>query len=136
MNDLRDIAEFRSRRFSPILPDEAQVNPGVYGAELAFWLCTELAERGVVTGYPVSEDWGWFIEFSTVEGAEFAVHCGNITGSDERWLLSLRRFGRRLFGRAKPSFAAAEPLVRAIEACLRAEESISELVYLWDTEAS
>src|SRR5262245_29293448 len=56
MEELRDIA--RSERFSPVLPDESQVNPGVYGAELAFWLCAELAALGVITSYPVSEDWG------------------------------------------------------------------------------
>lgn len=132
MEDLRDIAQFRSRRFAPILPDEAQVNPGVYGAELAFWLCQELAKRGVVTSYPLAEDWGWLIEFSAPDGSEFAVHCGNITGSDQRWLLSLRRFGRSLFGRAKPPYAAAEPLVKAIEHCLRDEESILELAWLYD----
>src|SRR4029079_14060405 len=61
MSALRDIAEFRSTRFAPVLPDDAQVNPQVYGAELAFWLCTELAKRGVMTSYPDFEDWGWFI---------------------------------------------------------------------------
>jgi hypothetical protein len=30
---------FDSERFRPVLPDESQVNPGRYGAELAYWLC-------------------------------------------------------------------------------------------------
>ena len=59
MSALRDIAEFRSTKFAPVLPDDSQVNPQVYGAELAFWLCTELAKRGIVTSYPNFEDWGW-----------------------------------------------------------------------------
>ncbi len=30
---------FSSMRFQPVLPEECQVNPGRYGAELAFCLC-------------------------------------------------------------------------------------------------
>ncbi len=91
MSDLRDIVVFSSVRFSPVLPEDAQVNPQVYGAELAYWLCTELARRGVDTSYPEHEDWGWYLGHTTPAGSEFAVHCGNVTGSRERWLLSLNR---------------------------------------------
>ena len=80
MPELVDIAEFNSEKFRPVLPDEAQVNPGVFGAELAWWLCTELAVRGVVTSYPEYEDWGWYLNHSTQSGAEFAIHCGNVSG--------------------------------------------------------
>jgi hypothetical protein len=130
MEELRDIAQFRSARFTPVLPDDSQVNPGVYGAELAFWLCSELASRGVVTSYPVSEDWGWFIEYAADGGAEFAVHCGNVGGEPDLWLLSLRRFGRKLLGRDKPPFSLAAPLVAGIQSLLREEPSISELEWL------
>ena len=40
---------FDSDLFAPFLPDDAQVNPRVYGAELAFWLFRQLAARGIVT---------------------------------------------------------------------------------------
>jgi hypothetical protein len=132
METLRDIAEFRSRRFTPLLPEQAQVNPGVYGAELAYWLCIELARAGVATSYPVAEDWGWLVEYSTGEGEAFAVHCGNVDGTDDRWLLSLRRFGRKLFGRDKPPYEAARPLVEGIERLLRAEASVTELHWLYE----
>jgi hypothetical protein len=36
---MQALVTFRSPRFRPVLPDECQVNPGCYGAELAFWLC-------------------------------------------------------------------------------------------------
>jgi hypothetical protein len=129
--ELRDIAEFRSGRFAPVLPEDSQVNPGVYGAELAFWLCLELAKRGVMTSYPNAEDWGWFIEYLPDSGAEFAVHCGNISGETDRWLLSLRRHGRKLFGRDKPSYEEAAPLIEAIRALLLGE-GISDLEWLYD----
>ncbi len=132
MNSLRDIAEFRSSRFSPLLPEDSQVNPGVYGAELAYWLCTELARNGVVTSYPYAEDWGWIIEYVTPEGSEFAVHCGNVGGSADHWLLSIRRHGRKLFGRDLPPYELAEPLVRGIESLLRSEDSITEMNWLYE----
>ena len=44
--------DFNSEAFTPILPEDSQVNPEYYGAELAWWLCRILAERGVYTAYP------------------------------------------------------------------------------------
>lgn len=124
---MRDIAEFTSQKFAPVLPEECQVNPGVYGAELAFWLCSALARAGVVTSYPEYEDWGWYVEYRTDDGAEFALHCGNVGGSSERWLLSLRRFGRKMFGRDKPLYSDAAPLVDALKRLLEAEAAVSDL---------
>lgn len=137
MNDLKDVAEFASQKFAPVLPDECQVNPGVYGAELAFWLCSTLARLGVITSYPEYEDWGWYIEYSTNAGAEFALHCGNVGGSRERWQLSLRRFGRRMFGRDKPSYSEAAPLIDAVKRSLEAEVAISDLEWRYsETDAA
>lgn len=133
MDALRDIARFRSKRFSPVLPDDSQVNPQVYGAELAFWLCTELATRGVVTSYPNSEDWGWYIEYLTPSGSEFAVHCGNVDGAKDHWLLSLRRYGRKMFGRDKPSYEEAAPFIEGIRALL-SESEVADLEWLYESK--
>ena len=127
MNNLIDVAEFTSPKFAPVLPEECQVNAGVYGAELAFWLCTALAHCGVITSYPEYEDWGWYIEYRTSDGAEFALHCGNVGGSTDRWLLSLRRFGRGLFGREQPSFSEADLLVGAVKRVLEGAADVSNL---------
>lgn len=127
-----DLAEFSSEEFSPFLPDAAQVNPQVYGAELAWWLCRALAEAEVVTGYPEYEDWGWYIEYFTAEGGEFALHCGNIGGSSTRWLISLRPFGRRLFGRDKPPVSDAAPLIAGIRRCLEDHASITDLNWMYE----
>lgn len=54
--------EFTSAQFLPYLPEDAQVNPGAYGFELAQWLSQALSRCGIVTSYPVSEDWGWLLE--------------------------------------------------------------------------
>jgi hypothetical protein len=67
--------EFSSTRFLPYLPESCQVNPGVYGFELATWLSQALAKAGYATRYPASEDWGWYIEYLEDE-AEFMIGCG------------------------------------------------------------
>ena len=129
---IRDLATFRSVRFTPVLPEESQVNPGRYGAELAFWLCTRLyQEHQVETSYPDYEDWGWRLSYTTEEGSEFAVHCGNIYGENDLWLISLRRYGRGFFWREKPSFSCARRLISALRGLLESEEGITELEWLW-----
>ena len=135
MSALRDIVEFRSARFSPVLPEDSQVNPQVYGAELAFWLCTALAQRGVATSYPLSEDWGWYIEYYTESGSEFAVHCGNVDGSQDQWLLSLRRYGRKMFGADKPPYEDAAPLIAGIKAAVGGD-GFSDVKWLYDLEGT
>jgi hypothetical protein len=128
---LRDIAEFTSRKFAPFLPDEAQVNPGVYGAELAFWLAERLADLGIVTSYPQNEDWGWYLEYLLPSGSEFAVHCSNTSGATDTWQLHLFRQGRKLFGRDPPPFGEARPLVDAIRRTLEAEADLVNLQWLY-----
>jgi hypothetical protein len=125
-NDLMDLVELRTNKFAPFLPDDSQVNPGVYGAELAYWLAQKLASRGVVTSYPEHEDWGWYLNYVTSDGAEFAIHCGNVDGKDDLWLLSLRRYPRKMFGRDKPSFDKASVLVGAVHEVLVEAEIVMQ----------
>lgn len=74
--------EFSSAEFLPYLPEACQANPGVYGFELALWLSRALAERGLVTSYPLGEDWGWFIEY--VEGeTEITIGCSSVAEEGE-----------------------------------------------------
>jgi hypothetical protein len=118
---------FRSGRFRPLLPEECQVNPGRYGAELAFWLCVELAKVGVATSYPNFEDWGWFLEYITQAGDEFWLCCGNVEGSDDRWTCFLEPKGTGFLGRRKPGLEAAKPLLDGLADVLAAESSISDV---------
>jgi hypothetical protein len=116
---------FTSARFRPVLPEESQVNPGRYGAELAFWLCTALANVGVVTSYPQYEDWGWFIEYITGDGDEYWLCCGNAEGRDDEWTCFLQPRAKGWFGRNKAPFENARPLIRALAAVLEAEPSVT-----------
>ena len=66
---------FTTDKFLPVLPEECQTNPGAYGFELALWLAQSLLTRSIVTSYPESEDWGWFIEFADEGEIEFQIGC-------------------------------------------------------------
>ncbi len=68
--------EFTSDKFLPYLPEDAQVNPGAYGFELAHWLSLGLIKRGITTSYPLGEDWGWFIEYLE-DGLELMICCSS-----------------------------------------------------------
>lgn len=124
---MRTEVTFDSNRFRPVLPEESQVNPGRYGAELAYWLCTELAKNGVITSYPNYEDWGWFIEFITDAGDEYWLCCSNVDGVDDRWVCFLNPKSKGLFGRKIAAVKNAEPLVAALESLLESEPSVSNI---------
>ena len=78
------------------------------------------------------EDWGWLLSYSTKAGDEFALHCANIDGTNDRWLISIRRYGRKVFGRDKPPFEHAHDLISAMRRLLESEESIIGLEWLYD----
>ena len=102
-----DVA-FTSALFRPLLPEAAQVNPGCYGAELAWWLCRRLMAEGVATSYPDFEDWGWFVEY-VVDDHEFWLCCANEAGSPTRWRVHLKAHAKGPFGRNRAPLAAAAP---------------------------
>lgn len=120
--------EFTSAKFLPFLPEACQVNPGVYGFELALWLSQALLRTNLPTSYPMSEDWGWFIEF--IDGdAEFMIGCASqsapeegYTGQPITWQIFVKQqlsLKQRLRGLTAPDIAA--PLSQAILTALRAE---------------
>jgi len=123
---------FNSKRFRPVLPEESQVNAGRYGAELAYWLCIELAKAGVYTSYPNYEDWGWFIEYTTPDGDEFWLCCGNVDGTDDEWLCYLKPLGRKLFGRNKTPVEKAKPLLEGLQKVLENTKDIENVE--WNDE--
>jgi hypothetical protein len=70
--------EFSSSKFLPLLPEDCQGNPGVYGFELAWWLAQALSSKGIVTSYPLGEDWGWLFEYTSPDEAEFTIGCSSM----------------------------------------------------------
>lgn len=124
-------ATFNSDLFKPFLSGNAQVNPGVYGAELAWWLSRELAAKGVETSYPISEDWGWFIEYS-VDGNEYWLCCGNLDDSQNDWRVYLDPKAKGMFGRNKASIEHAKPLLEALAKVLNKYSEISNIIWSQD----
>jgi hypothetical protein len=120
---------FESDLFRPFLPEEAQVNPGRHGAELAFWLSRRLAEHGVPTSYPDFEDWGWFLSYTTSDGNEYWLCCGNEDGAVDRWRCWLEPKARGLFGRNKAPVEEAAPLMRALREVLAREPEVRNIVW-------
>ncbi|MFO1369985.1 MAG: hypothetical protein U1F46_13405 [Marinagarivorans sp.] len=121
--------EFTSDLFTPFLPESAQVNPHCYGAELAWWLCQQLAGKGIVTSYPNNEDWGWFIEYG-VEDYEYWLCCGNVPDARvNQWPIHLNCKPRGLFGRNKTPVALAEPLLIALAEVLATSREISAVYW-------
>jgi len=120
--------EFESAKFLPYLPESSQANPGAYGFELALWLSQALMRAGIVTSYPLGEDWGWFIEYLAGE-AEFMIGCGSradagegYTGQPIAWHVFIKQqlsLRQRLTGGAAPQVVAT--LAQAIQAALAAE---------------
>lgn len=120
---------FTSDRFRPFLPEECQVNPGAYGFELALWLAQRLAARGVVTSYPLGEDWGWLIEYLDGD-TELTVGCGSrtdegegYTGAPVEWSIFIRphRTLRQRLRGGRGASEKADRLAREVVAVLEAE---------------
>ena len=124
---MKTSVEFDSELFKPFLPEESQVNPRVYGAELAFWLSRQLAARGVVTSYPNFEDWGWFIEYITDSGDEYWLCCGNREGEDNKWLCFLNAKAKSLFGRNKAKAENAKLLLDTLKHLLDETPEITSI---------
>mgnify|MGYP001822861333 CR=1 FL=1 len=129
---MKTSVEFDSELFTPFLPEDSQVNPGVYGAELAFWLAQQLAEIDVVTSYPNYEDWGWFIEYITNEGDEFWLCCGNREGDKDKWDCYLNPKAKSLFGRKKANVEKALPLINGLKTLLDKSPGITNV--MWNDE--
>jgi hypothetical protein len=124
---VRDHVRFTAHQFAPIKPEDEQVNPGVYGEELARWLQERLQAAGYTVAEPGPEDWGWFLSVSR-GGARFLVGCGNTAGSRTEWLAFAEPavgLLARLLGRARADAAAHAALTHAIDAALRGEPGVA-----------
>jgi hypothetical protein len=124
--------DFESKLFHPFLPEDSQVNPQIYGAELAFWLSRKLAEKGVFTSYPEFEDWGWFIEYITEDGDEYMLCCANRDGANDLWRCFLVPKSKGLFGRGKAKPENAVLLLKSLQVVLAAEQEIQNIK--WSSE--
>ena len=125
---LTTTVRFRSRLFRPRRPEEEQVNPGVYGEELARWLADRLRETGGLEPRVDFEDFAWLVELPVGEATAW-LFCANEFGSDDVWMIDVRE-ASRLFGwfrRSKLRADARFVLCMELHAILTSEPEISEL---------
>lgn len=119
---------FRSQNFRPLRPEEDQVNPGVYGEELARWVATRLVESGSIEPRVDFEDFAWLVELPFGDATAWLL-CANECGSDEIWMIDVREAPRFLGWVRRPKLPANEllDLCTKIHAILAAETGLSEI---------
>jgi len=128
----RDIL-FQSNRFNLSEIKPHFINPCCFGEDLARWLASSLAQRGIRVGDLHQEDWGW--EFA----AAHATNCyyigvgGNSleirqmrTGGEWRVMISKRRSLVEKITR-KSKLKDEEPIIVTLLALLQSEPSISDV---------
>lgn len=111
---------FTSDRFPPILPEPCQVNADLYGFELAVFLAQGLAQQGVVSSYPMPDEWGWFLEFISEHEQELMVGCASV-GATQGYPTEWRVFVRQRRKPRKGGEDLSPVLIEAILSVLAAE---------------
>jgi hypothetical protein len=125
---LTTTVRFKSERFKPRKPEEEQVNPGVYGEELALWLAERLTETDDLESRVDFEDFAWLVELRLGEATAW-LFCANEYGSDQVWMIDVREAPRLLgwLRRSKLPPDSLFELCQKVHAILVAEPSISAI---------
>jgi hypothetical protein len=133
-----DDFQFHSDLFAIEPGEDAEVNPGLYGRQLAQWLKAQLEARGYTVEPIIAEDWGRCLMLAR-EPFALWVGCGNMMDGDAREDDALPAQGditwtcfataevpllRRLFGRKPDTAPALAKLNADLEAILRGEPRI------------
>lgn len=136
---------FRSTRFAVTPGEDMEVNPGIYGRQLAYWLRDGLAVRGYPEADVVPEDWGWcvicqrrpyrlWVGCASVADAEEASSTGSVivaVRSEVRvwhcFTMVERNWLSRVLGRGKQAALACRRLDDSVRAML-VEEALIELI--------
>jgi hypothetical protein len=126
--DMTTSARFESTRFRPLRPEDEQVNPGVYGEELARWLAARLAESEGTQPRVDYEDWAWLVEVAVGKGHAW-ICCANEYGSDDVWMIDVRQRPRLLGWLRRAGVAPDEMfgLCRRLHVILSSDATITKL---------
>jgi len=72
---------FKSSKFEIEPGEDEEINPGIYGRQLARWLKERLTEKGYPVEGIINEDWGRCLVCSR-EPFMLWVGCGNVTDDE------------------------------------------------------
>lgn len=122
------LARFESTRFRPLRSESEQVNPGVYGEELARWLAARLADSEGAEPRVDYEDWAWLVELPLGRGHAW-IFCANEYGSDDVWMIDVRPRSRLLGWFRRPAVTPDElfGLCKKLHVIFTSEATITEL---------
>jgi hypothetical protein len=131
MNALRIM--FKTSRFNLSKVGEHFMNPCCFGEDIAAWLQSKLAERGIKTRSPYQEDWGWELPATLGTDSYFLCMSGNSDElpdniDDGEWGIIVekrRTIGQRV--RRTGQISADDKMVSEIEEILRSEPLIQDL---------
>ena len=73
---------FKSSKFEIEPGEDEEINPHMYGRQLAVWLRTRLEESGYFVEPIINEDWGRCLMCAR-DPFMLWVGCGNVTGTGE-----------------------------------------------------
>ena len=129
--DITTTARFKSTRFRPLRPESEQVNPGVYGEELARWLAARLRERGDAEPRVDYEDFAWLVELGLGAGDAW-IFCANEYGSSDVWMIDVRPRPRFLGWFRSPAVTPDDlfGLCRRLHVILSSEATVTDLEWV------
>lgn len=133
---MRTHVEFRSSAFPAQPGEEEQINPGVWGKALADYLRAEMPKRGVETGAPYAEDWGWALPIKH-DAFPVWIGCANYEEYEDGFLCFIepsKPVIRKLFSKIDTTEKVRQ-VADAIDAALRAHSGVRELRW-WDESES
>lgn len=118
---------FRSTAF-PDDPHEAELDGGVHGMALAFWLADVLVGAGMRAGDPFPEDYGWML---AVPGpGRVSITCSAVSGTVDEHVVVVEDAPRRI---RKPDPDAAALVARTVEviaAALAAHPDVHDVTWV------
>lgn len=125
---------FETERFNVSKVQKHFINPCCFGEDLAEWLRQKLNERGVNTGIPGQEDWGWYLlvrhnanrYFVGVGGHRREGAPSDTNTGEWRIMIEKRRsLWDRLRGANK--ITPTEPIISIVETILGEQSDIHNL---------
>ena len=130
---MKTFVEFRSDKFPALPGEEEQINPGIWGKRLAYFLREGLRGEGIETGEAICEDWGWIVPVVNPE-FDLWIGCGN-QGNGEEFLCFIepsKPYIRKFFIKKIETAPRINALQAAMEKVLEKEPAIRDI--RWRTE--
>ena len=122
---MKTCVEFRSDRFPAYPDEEQQINPGIWGKQLAEFVSAGLKSRGIAAGKPVAEDWGWLVPIEN-ESFPLWIGCANYDDGFLCFIEPSKPFIRRYFKKISTE-SQVSAVAKALDSLLASEASVGDV---------